>query len=268
MNAIDLIREGRLSEARKLLVEEVKAAPSDTGKRTILFQVLIFLGEWDKAYRHLETIATQDTARQAGIQVYKNLITAEKERLDVILFKKSPSFLPETPPYFDTYHAGLKKLVEKDPQGAKVYFDQANTLRPVTSGTVNGRDFTGLSDTDTFLSPFLEAIVHERYVWVPFESIRELAITPPKTLFDLIWAEARVTTWEGLTLNCYLPVLYPDSSQHEDDRIKLGRITDWIPLGESFSKGIGQHVFQFGQEELAILEIREALFYHNDQESK
>ena len=61
-------------------------------------------------------------------------------------------------------------------------------------------------------------------------------------------------------MNCFLPVLYPDSSQHENERIKLGRMTDWIPLGGSFSKGIGQHVFEIGEEEIAILEIREALF--------
>jgi type VI secretion system protein ImpE len=260
MNAIDLIREGRLLEARKLLVEEVKSSPSDAGRRTLLFQVLIFLGEWDKAGRHLETIAAQDPGRDVGVQIYKNLITAEEERIEVIRLKKLPSFLPETPSYFETYYAGLKKLVEKKQQEAKDHFDQTNAKRPILSGTVNGRSFTGFSDTDTFLSPFLEAIVHERYVWVPFESIRELAISPPKTLFDLIWAQARITTWEGLTMNCFLPVLYPDSSQHEDERIKLGRMTDWISLGGSFSKGVGQHVFQIGEEEMAILEIREALF--------
>ena len=260
MNAIDLIKTGRLLEARRLLVEEVKSAPSDAGRRTLLFQVLIFFGEWAKAERHLETIAAQDPGRDAGVQTYRNLITAEKERVEVIKLNQLPSFLPETPLYFETYHTGLKKLVEKNPEEAKGLFDQTDAQRPTVSGTVNGKPFSGFCDTDTFLSPFLEAIVHDRYVWVPFESMRELAISPPKTLFDLIWAQARITTWEGLTMNCFLPVLYPDSFQHEDERIKLGRMTDWITLGGGLSKGVGQHVFQIGEEELAILEIREALF--------
>ncbi len=264
MNAIDLVKEGKLSEARKLLIEEVKSSPADAGKRTLLFQVLIFLGEWDKAERHLETIATQDPGRGAGAQTYRDLIAAEKERIEVIRLNQLPSFVPETPPYFETYYAGLKKLVEKNPEEAKEYFDQTNAQRPTVSGTVNGTPFTGFADTDTVLFPFLETIAHEHYVWVPFEFIRELVIPAPQTLFDLIWIQASLTTWEGLTMNCYLPVLYPDSCQHEDERIKLGRMSDWTPLGGTFSKGVGQHVFQVGEEDVAILEIREALFDFND----
>jgi type VI secretion system protein ImpE len=61
-------------------------------------------------------------------------------------------------------------------------------------------------------------------------------------------------------MNCYLPVLYPNSFLHEDDRMKLGRMTDWISLGDRFTKGIGQHVFQVGEDDMGILEIREVLF--------
>ena len=92
------------------------------------------------------------------------------------------------------------------------------------------------------------------------EAIRELIISEPKTLFDLLWIPAHVTTQEGLSIGCYLNVLYPGSSAHEDDRVKLGRMTDWIPLAGPFFKGVGQHVFQIGEEEMAILEIREVSF--------
>ena len=64
MDSRDLIKAGRLSEARKQLIEEVKSSPADSGKRTLLFQVLIFCGEWDKAERHLETVAAQDARFQ------------------------------------------------------------------------------------------------------------------------------------------------------------------------------------------------------------
>jgi protein involved in temperature-dependent protein secretion len=61
-------------------------------------------------------------------------------------------------------------------------------------------------------------------------------------------------------MNCYLPVLYADSFLHEDDRVKLGRLTDWTSIGGPFAKGMGQHVFQVGEEDVGILEIREVLF--------
>ncbi len=260
MDPKDLIKAGRLSEARNQLVQEVRAAPADLGKRTLLFQTLSFCGEWEKAESHLDAIASQDPKRESGVQVFKNLIRGEKERLEVARLERRPSFLPTTPPYGEMFFGACRNVMEKKIDEANDLFDQIDSHRPVLSGTVDGRAFTGFSDTDTFLSFFLEAMAHGRYLWVPFESIRELTISSPGTLFDLLWVSARITTWEGLTLNCHLPVLYPESFLHEDERVRLGRMTDWKSLGGSFSKGMGQHVFQVGEEEVPILEIREAVF--------
>ena len=67
-------------------------------------------------------------------------------------------------------------------------------------------------------------------------------------------------TWEGVNLQCYLPVLYPDSYMQDDERVKLGRLTDWISVGGPFFKGVGQHVFQVGEEEVPLLELKEITF--------
>ncbi len=260
MNSIELVRAGRLTDARAQLISEVRTSPGDAGKRTLLFQVHSLCGEWDKAGRDLDIIAAMDAGKEAGAQVYRNLVHAEKERLEVYRNGRRPSFLPETPPYIETYYAARQKLEEKNIEEAKGLFDRVDAGIPVISGTLNGKSFRGIKDTDSCLSPFLEAIAHERYVWIPFESIREISITPPRTLFDLIWVSAFITLQGGLTLNCFLPVLYAESFLHEDERVKLGRMTDWTPLGGPFSKGAGQHVFQIGEEEVALLEIREILF--------
>ena len=80
MHSKELIKEGKLVEARKLLVEEVKSSPADTGKRTLLFQVLLLFGQWDKAENHLSMIEAQDPSRSLHIQTCQKLISAEKER--------------------------------------------------------------------------------------------------------------------------------------------------------------------------------------------
>jgi len=268
MNSKELIRAGRLTEARNQLIEEVRSAPSDTGSRTLLFQVLSFCGEWDKAELHLEAIAAQDPKADTGVQIYKNLIQAEKERRDVLTHKRRPSFLTGTPAYLEMYFAAWDKVVEKKIEEASELYGQIDAQGPIISGTLDGKIFSGFRDIDTFLSLFLEAFVHDRYIWFPFQSLRELSFAPPQTLFDLLWTTARITTWEGLSINCYLPVLYPDSSLHEDNRVKLGRMTDWISLGGQFSKGMGQHMYQVGEEEIAILEIRDAVFKSPIQEIK
>jgi type VI secretion system protein ImpE len=260
MDARDLIRAGRLSAARQALAEEVKRAPSDAAVRTLLFQVLVFFGEWDKALRHAEVIAAQNVEAEIGVQVYRNLIEAERERSAVDRSERRPSFLPKTPAYTEIYFAALASLEGGDPEGAEAYFNQADQMRAAVAGTRGGKDFIGFSDTDSRLSFFLEAFVHERYVWIPFDAVRELVVDPPASLFDLIWAAGRVTTWDGLTLNCFLPVIYPGSSTHDDDRIKMGRMTDWQPMGGPFYRGLGQHVYQMGDEEIPILEIGETVF--------
>jgi len=42
--------------------------------------------------------------------------------------------------------------------------------------------------------------------------------------------------------------------------VLTGRMTDWKDLGGGFCKGCGQHVFLVGDEEKAILEIRDIQF--------
>jgi type VI secretion system protein ImpE len=260
MDTKELIRAGRIGDARRQLIEEVKTKPADTAKRVLLFQVLCLFGEWAKAERHLDLIMSQDRKSETGVQVYKNLLRAELMRSEVGKLGARPSFLPEAPPYTEMYFAALNHLKAGKFQEAADFFAAVDSHRPGISGTVNGKSFSGVNDTDAFLSCFLEAIVHDAYVWIPFESIRELVVSPPATLFDTIWVPARGTLWEGLSLNCYLPVLYPDSFLNDDDRIRLGRMTEWAHLGGPFHKGMGQHVFQFGEEDIAILEIRDAIF--------
>ncbi len=260
MNPKDLIRAGNLTDAREVLTAEVKNAPSDVSKRVLLFQVLAFCGEWDKAERHLDVVVSLQPSSETGVQAYKNLVHAEKERQQVLARKSLPGFLNGAPAYLDAYFAAWEKLTQKKVKDARALYREADGLRPPVMGTIKGRDFEGFNDTDAFLSAFLEAMVHDRYIWIPFEALRELSIQKPADLFDLLWAQARIVTWEGMALNCCVPVLYPDSCSHKDDRVKLGRMTDWKPLGGSFATGLGQHVFGVGGEEMAILELGEVTF--------
>lgn len=260
MTPKELIKEGKLAEARALLTDAVRSSPADVASRTLLVQVLSFCGELEKARRHLETIAAQDAARAAGVQVYLNLVQAETERQAVWRQRQTRAFFPEEPAYVGQYEAACRMLAEQKFADARKALEHIGVEQHAVSGTLNGESIDGFSDTDPRLFCFLEAFVHERYVLVPIEAVREISVQAPGTLFDLLWTSARITTWDGLTLNCYLPVLYPQSSDHEDDRIKLGRMTDWISLGGGLFKGVGQHVFQAGEKDIGILEIREAVF--------
>jgi type VI secretion system protein ImpE len=260
MNVKELIAEGRLSEARAQLTADVKATPSNTGKRTLLFQVLAFLGEWEKADRHLDMIASLDPSSETGGLVYRNLLAAEKRRADVFRAKRLPDFLSPVPAYVETWLVALDKAASGRPNEAADLIGPAEDGRTPLQGTVNGQTFLGFSDTDTILGPFLELMMHDRYIWVPFDAVAELSVSAPATLLDLLWIQARLTTWEGLNVQGYLPVLYPGSPLHEDEQVRLGRRTEWIAAGDSLARGAGQHVYQAGESDVPLLEIREVAF--------
>jgi len=268
LNPKELILAARLTEARNELVAMVKKTPADCGARSLLIQVLILFGEWDKALRHIEILTSYSPTSEMGTSVYENLFKAEKERLQVADLEIRPTFVPESPVYFDDHWQAMALLADNQTEAAARIAAQVAGGRPAIGGTINGLPFKGFEDTDARLFCFIEAIEYERYLWIPIECIRELVVSPPKTLMDMIWAKGRITTWKGLTMGCFFPVNYPRSFAVDDDRIRLGRMTDWQSLGSGLSKAVGQHVFHVGDEDVGILEIGEVLFTHPDAELK
>lgn len=257
MNIKDLIKEGKLAQARAELVAAIKTHPGDTASRTLLFQVLLFSGEWDKAQRHLETLAALDVKMMAATPLYENLLKGERERLEVASWQTMPSFLPETPTYFEDYYKACQQLQANiDGRGPEIFAAMAAQIPQVT-GTVNGTPFSGVRNTDDVLAFALEVFAHDRYFWVPFDTIREIIVTPPQTLLDLMWISASITTWSGLSMNGYLPVLYPNTWKHDNEQVRMGRMTDWFSPSGSCVRGAGQQVFVFGDQALSLLELKD-----------
>ena len=256
MDIKELIKNGQLGEARAALVNKVKNRPGDPASRTLLFQVLLFCGEWDKANRHLEILAELDSQLSLTVAQYQNLLTCERQREAVCTGRELPSYLPEPPAYFHPWSSACQALRQGDDDAAARLQEVAANL-PVVSGTINGEEFIGMRNADDTLAHALEIFAHDRYVWVPFEDIRELTVNAPQSLLDLMWIPASLTTWGGLSMNGFLPVLYPLSAQHSDDQVRLGRMTDWIALGAAGYRGVGQQLFLFGETDIPLLEIRE-----------
>lgn len=266
MTAAELVRAGKLEEARKSLIEQVKLSPEDQPARALLFQVLAFQGEWDKAVRHLEVLTLQAPQHASFYGCCRDLIAAEKARDEVAQGTRLPEFLTDPPRFLQEFLAARREVVRGE--GAK-FTDLCERLSaelaPVT-GVADGVDFDGFCNCDDALSWFLEVYIHDRYLWFPFSSLRELRIIPPVTLLDLLWVPASLVTRDGMTADCRLPVLYHGSTTHGDDQARLGRITGWLEM-EGYSRGIGQQLFQVGGEEKGLLEIREVTFnYHHNTE--
>ena len=58
MNAQELFQAGKLNEAVQALGAELRDNPTDVRRRTFLFELLCFAGEYDRAEKQLDVLAT------------------------------------------------------------------------------------------------------------------------------------------------------------------------------------------------------------------
>lgn len=233
MTARDLYQAGKLQEAVRALSAEVRDHPTDSQRRTFLFELLSFAGDFERAEKQLDVLAESGGNAQLGCLLYRSALHAERERQE----------------------AFRKKEYAKDG-------DPAQSV-PV-SGTLNGRPFRFLSDADPRIGPRLEIFAAGSYLWIPFRHIASIEMEPPKRLRDLIWIPALVRTgpsFEGRELGeILLPVLTPFCSRHPDDQVRLGRATVWEEDDEGRVVPAGQKMLIADEEEVPLLELRHLEF--------
>lgn len=232
MSPEELVRTGKLADAIQALTLELRDYPDDRRRRTFLFELLCFAGQYDRAEKHLKVLAQASQDSEMGGLLYRSALAAERERQ---AFFESHQYL----------------TTDSDPN-------------PSRSGTLNGRAFRSIEDLDPRIGPRLEIFVAGEYVWLPFEHIGSIRMQPPKFLRDTLWASAIVQTgptFQGQEFGeVLIPVLSPASWKHDSDEVKFGRVTDWKQDGETLTP-FGQKLLIVDDDEIVpLLEVRELEF--------
>jgi type VI secretion system protein ImpE len=260
MKAKELLDAGHLSAAIEQINQEVRSHPTDSRRRTFLFELLCFAGDYQRAERQLDVIAQQGATAEMGVQIYRNVLVAESARRRLFSEGFRPGFLFDPPPYVHLHLEAVNRLREGHPTEAVALLDESDGSRPRLKGRIEGQPFLDFQDGDDLMAPFLEVIVHNAYIWLPFEQIKHLTISIPKRLRDLLWIPATLESHRGSIGDVFLPVLYASSSEHADDRVKLGRMTDWQAVAEGLALGVGQHLFFIDGQDRGMLEVRDVEF--------
>ena len=258
--AKELFAAGKLNEAIEELLRAVKANPSDAASRTFLFELSCFAGDWERAERQLDVVGHQSAQAELGVMVYRSNIKAEQERRRVFAEGAQPHFLNEPPAYIDLQIEALKQLSQGRNAEARASLDRAEEERPAIVGKLNGQDFQDFRDYDDRLGGVIELIVKDKYVWLPIEQIRHLEISPPKQLRDMLWASARVEALDGTIGEVYVPTLYPNSSDSDNDQARLGRMTDWKQVSEDLYSAVGLRLFLVDGEDKSLFEAQSVDF--------
>jgi type VI secretion system protein ImpE len=127
-------------------------------------------------------------------------------------------------------------------------------------GSRGGTAFDDFRDADDLLAPVLEVFTATGYFWVPWEHIQFLEVPAPRTLRDLLWTPANLSTFDGQLGEVTLPGLYPGTSSSADEAIRLGRKTEWIERDGGPVRGLGRKLFLVGDEARTLLELGEVKF--------
>jgi type VI secretion system protein ImpE len=258
--AKELFSAGKLNEAIDELVREVKANPTDPAKRTFLFELSCFAGDWERAERQLDVIGHQSAEAELGVMVYRANMKAEVERRRVFAEGVQPHFLSEPPAYVDLHVAALSQIIRGEIAEARATLDRAEEQRPAIAGKLDGQEFQDFRDYDDRIGPVLELIVKDKYVWLPFEQIRRMDITPPRQLRDMLWASARIEALDGTIGEVYVPTLYPGTYDSENDQVRLGRMTDWKDLGEDLYAAAGLRLLLVAGKDKSLFEAKAVEF--------
>jgi type VI secretion system protein ImpE len=216
-------------DAMKALSAELRDNPTDARRRTFLFELLCFAGEWERADKQLEVLGQAGPESEMGVLLYRSALFAERQRHD--LFQRG-----ELPPE------------QEDTEAER-------------NGVVNDKPFTYFADADPRIGARLELFAAGNYLLLPIEHIASIQIPPPKRLRDLIWTPAAVRTtpsFKGSELGeVLLPVLAPFSWRHPEEAVRLGRMTVWEKTdGAEFQVPFGQKVWQVDDEDVPFLELR------------
>jgi len=260
MDALTSLQSGDLEKALATLKEDIRNHPEKGELRIFLFQLFSVMGQWEKALTQLNTAAEMDADALLMAQLYRPALNCEVFRDAVFQGTRTPLSFGEPLAWMARLIQIPGLLAAGKSKAASELRDQAFDAAPAVSGQIDGQAFTWIADADERLGPVLEAIIHGKYYWIPFQRIQAIHIDKPIHLRDVVWVTATFTwTNEGQTTGL-IPGRYPGSEKEEDNGFRLGRKTAWRDTGDNLFVGLGQRMLATDQREYSLLDIREVVF--------
>ena len=173
MNAQELYRAGRLSEAVAAQNEEVRSHPTDIERRSFLGELLCIAGNLERADAQMESIEKIHPGKGPALGLIRQLIRAEKARQEVHREGRAPDFLGEPAPHLQLRLRASVALRAGDEAEAIRLLDEAEEVRPQVPGRCDGGDFDDFRDLDDFHGGFFEVLTSTgRYMWIPSETVK------------------------------------------------------------------------------------------------
>jgi type VI secretion system protein ImpE len=260
LKAAETLKGGDAVLALAQLQEEVRAKPAAPELRIFLFQLLVVLGQWERALNQLSVLAQIDASALAMVQMYGDAVRCEALRAKVFAGVKSPVVFGQPEDWLALLIESMLRAGAGQPAEAAKLRAQAFELAPGSSGVLDGRAFEWIADADSRLGPVLEAVINGRYYWIPFSRFQRIDIDPPEDLRDVVWMPAHLQFTNGGETVALIPTRYPGSESCDDRQVVLARKTVWEEGEPGVFCGSGQRVLATDFGEAGLMDTREIRF--------
>jgi type VI secretion system protein ImpE len=260
MTPQQLFAAGELVQAIAGQNAAVRSRPTDLDARWLLFVLLCWAGELDRAVLQLDALAQQNAEFGMGVSIYRSLLLAEAERHAVLTRTGNPLLPPDSPPHVETRLEALRAVRAGESAEARALLERAEGERREVEGKLDGETFADLVDSDDLLGPVLEVFAGGHYLWLPIERIRTLEPRPAKHKLELLWLPAELEDASGERASIHLPALYFGSASATDPALRVGNMTAWNEIDGVLLRGSGQKVLisrtLSGDREVALRDVR------------
>lgn len=270
MNPIfEAVRAGELDKALALSESNVRENPSCPLARSLLADVLMFRGEFERAETHLAAVLRFDPTQEREVESLLQMLRAECDRQQVFAEGRTPEFLVPPSESMKLRLGALANLRSGHAAEAHAMLAEALRLEPAYVALANGGpEPAPFCDWDARFGTTIEALsATGKYYWIPLSAILSIEFAPVRTLRDLAWRSAVVTLGDAArapggggarTDNVafvFIPTRYPGSEVASDGALRAGCATEWTEPAPDVGIGVGQRVFLFGETPVAAVSL-------------
>ncbi|MBB6253235.1 type VI secretion system accessory protein TagJ [Nitrospirillum iridis] len=250
-----------LAGALSAATAHVQKAPTDTGARYLLAELLCVAGQLERADNQLSVVLNQDPGSMVPVSLLRQLIRGETARQDWYRAGRPPDFLTEVSPAARLHLEAGVKARAGDGQGAAQVLAEAEALRRAHAGQHKGAAFADFRDLDDACGGLLEVLSADgKYFWVDLADVLGLDLAPAKRLSDLVWRPLRLSLRDGTAGSLHLPMIYAGGGGDGlTDQHRLGRLTDWVER-DGAVLGRGQRCFLVGEEAVGAADLTTVRF--------
>ncbi|MDI3440024.1 type VI secretion system accessory protein TagJ [Erwinia sp. V90_4] len=268
MHSLQQLMAGQsLNDTLAQVEGQIKQKPADADLRASFVQLLCLMGNWSRALTQLKSWRALKPQAQPTVTLLEQAIGGELKRARVFSGEDSPRMPGDGWSWAEQLLQALRADHRGDHAQAQALraaaFDAAalNPGQLQRQGEEQAHAFDWLIDGDGRLGPLCELIVNGEYSWLPFSAISELRLQPPASVTDLVWRHTLVRLIDGSEQVCQIPARYP-LAQDDDDRYRLGSLTEWRPLSacEQQFSGHGQKSWLSAQDDFPLLNLETLTF--------